>query len=424
MSGDAPSDEFLSAVSALRAAHPEAPSRYALPLAFNTFGDEEIAAALEVLVTGPLTLSRRVEEFERRFAAEHGAPDAVYVNSGSSANLLMLATLVRGIDGTPPALAPGDEVIVPAVTWSTTIWPITQVGAVPVLVDVSTESLNLTLESVEAAITPKTKAIFVTHLLGNVGPIEAIRALATDRGLLLFEDCCEALDAEVDGAKVGTFGRMSSYSFYFSHHICTIEGGMVVANEAVDGETLRTLRAHGWSRNLSPDRRAAVEAAYPEIDPRFLFVDAGYNLRPTELQAAIGMVQMDRRAGFLDVRRRLGAEWATARDAHPALFEPTMFAPGASHFAFPIVLREDARASRADLMAFMEAWGIETRPLVAGNLARQPGMQRVAHRVAGPLTGADALHVRAMYVGMPVTDDAPAHLVPEAIDAFAREVGS
>lgn len=197
---------------------------------------------------------------------------------------------------------------------------------------------------------------------------------------------------------------------------------MVVANDAVDGETLRTLRAHGWSRNLSPDRRAAVEVAYPDIDPRFLFVDAGYNLRPTELQAAIGMVQMDRRAGFLDVRRRLGAEWAAARDAHPTLFEATVFAPGASHFAFPIVLREDAPASRTDLMAFMEARGIETRPLVAGNLARQPGMQGVEHRVAGPLTGADALHTRAMYVGMPVTDDAPAHLVPEAIDAFAREV--
>ncbi len=424
MPDGAPAEEFLSAVSALRAAHPEAPSRYALPLAFNTFGDDEIAAALEVLVTGPLTLSRRVEEFERRFAAAHGAPDAVYVNSGSSANLLMLATLMRGVDGSAPALAPGDEVIVPAVTWSTTIWPIAQMGAVPVLVDVSTETLNLTLESVEAAITPRTKAIFVTHLLGNVGPIEQIRVLAADRGLLLFEDCCEALDAEVDGKKVGTFGRMGSYSFYFSHHICTIEGGMVVANDAVDGETLRTLRAHGWSRNLSPDRRAAVEAAYPDIDPRFLFVDAGYNLRPTELQAAIGMVQMDRREAFLAVRRRLGAEWAAARDAYPALFETTVFALGASHFAFPIVLRDNAPATRADLMAFMEQRGIETRPLVTGNLARQPGMQVVCHRVSGALPGADALHTRAMYVGIPVTDNAPAHLVPEAIVDFAAQVGA
>ncbi len=424
MPDGAPAEEFLSAVSALRAAHPEAPSRYALPLAFNTFGDDEIAAALEVLVTGPLTLSRRVEEFERRFAAAHGAPDAVYVNSGSSANLLMLATLMRGVDGSAPALAPGDEVIVPAVTWSTTIWPIAQMGAVPVLVDVSTETLNLTLESVEAAITPRTKAIFVTHLLGNVGPIEQIRVLAADRGLLLFEDCCEALDAEVDGKKVGTFGRMGSYSFYFSHHICTIEGGMVVANDAVDSETLRTLRAHGWSRNLSPDRRAAVEAAYPDIDPRFLFVDAGYNLRPTELQAAIGMVQMDRREAFLAVRRRLGAEWAAARDAYPALFETTVFALGASHFAFPIVLRDNAPATRVDLMAFMEQRGIETRPLVAGNLARQPGMQVVRHRVSGALPGADALHTRAMYVGIPVTDNAPAHLVPEAIVDFAAQVGA
>ncbi len=422
MTGIAPAETFLHAAAGLRGQFPEKPSRYSLPLAFNTFGDEEIAAAMEVLVSGPLTLSHRVEAFERAFADAHGAPDAVFVNSGSSANLLMLATLARGVDGAPPVLAPGDEVIVPAVTWSTTIWPITQVGAVPVLVDVSTSTLNATIESIEQAITDRTKAIFVTHLLGNVGPIEEIRDLADSRGLTLFEDCCEALDAEVAGRRVGTFGRMGSYSFYFSHHICTIEGGMVVVRDAVDAETLRTLRAHGWSRNLSPARRAAVEADFPDIDPRFLFVDAGYNLRPTELQAAIGLVQMERRAGFLDVRRRLGAEWAAARDAHPGLFEPTVFAPGASHFAFPIVMQPDAPAARADLMAFMEARGIETRPLVAGNLARQPAMRTVQHRVSGPLAGADALHERAMYVGMPVTDDAPAHLVREAITAFAAEV--
>lgn len=419
-----PSPAFLDAASALRATFPEAPSRYALPLAFNTFGDAEIAAAMEVLVTGPLTLSRRVEAFEHRFAEEHGAPDAVYVNSGSSANLLMLSALARGIDGAPPAIGPGDEVIAPAVTWSTTIWPITQVGAVPVLVDVSPTTLNMTVKAVEQAIGPRTRAIFATHLLGNPAPVDDLRALADSHGLAFFEDCCEALDAEAGGRKVGTFGRMGSYSFYFSHHICTIEGGMVVVADAVDGEALRTIRAHGWSRNLSPDRRAAAEAAHPDIDPRFLFVEPGYNLRPTELQAAIGLVQMGRRAKFLEVRKRLGAEWAAARDAHPALFEPTIFAPGASHFAFPVVLRPDAPASRAHLMAFMEARGIETRPLVAGNLARQPGLMRVSHRIAGDLKGADALHTRAMYVGMPVTDDAPAHLVPEAIEAFAAEVGA
>lgn len=424
MASGSPAPAFHEAASSLRAAFPEAPSRYALPLAFNTFGDSEIAAAIEVLVTGPLTLSRRVEAFEHRFAEEHGVPDAVYVNSGSSANLLMLSTLARGIDGGSPAIGPGDEVIVPAVTWSTTIWPITQVGAVPVLVDVSPATLNMTVEAVEEAIGPRTKAIFATHLLGNPAPVEELRALAAVHGLTFFEDCCEALDAESGGRKVGTFGRMGSYSFYFSHHICTIEGGMVVVADPLDGETLRTLRAHGWSRNLSPERRAAVETAHPDIDPRFLFVEPGFNLRPTELQAAIGLVQMERRAGFLEVRRRLGAEWAAARDEHPNLFEPIEFAPGASHFAFPVLLRPDAPVSRADLMAFMESRGIETRPLVAGNLARQPGMARVDHRIAGDLTGADALHARAMYVGMPVTDDAPAHLVPEAIDAFAAEVAA
>ncbi len=417
-------DAFLDAVAALLREYPEAGSQYELPLAFNTFGEAEIAAALEVLVTGPLTLSRRVEEFERRFAAVHGAPDAVFVNSGSSANLLMVATLMRDSSSGEAAIRPGDEVIVPAVTWSTSIWPIAQLGAVPVLVDVSPTTLNVTLESVEQAISPRTRGIFVTHLLGNVGPIEALRELADARGLVLFEDCCEALDASAGGRRVGTFGRMGSYSFYFSHHICTIEGGMVVVNDAEDGETLRTLRSHGWSRNLAPDRRHEVEERYPDIDPRFLFTDTGFNLRPTELQAAIGLVQLARREEFLSVRRRLASEWAGVRDRYPDHFAETAFVPGASHFAFPIVMSENARYDRQELMAFFEARGIETRPLVAGNLARQPAMSTIEHRVAGSLAGADYLHARAMYVGVPVVDRAPTHLVPEALEAFALEVAA
>lgn len=414
--------EFVGAVAELRRQFPEPASAYRLPLAFNTFGDEEIAAALEVLVRGPLTLAGRVEEFERRFADAHGAADAVFVNSGSSANLLMLEVLTRAVGAKPATLIPGDEVIVPAVTWSTTVWPIVQVGAVPVLVDVSPSTLNATLDSIEEAIGPRTKAVFVTHLLGNVGPIEAIRELAMSRGLDLIEDCCEALDAIVGEEPVGSFGRMASFSFYFSHHICTIEGGMVLAQSPTDGEVLRALRAHGWSRNLSPERKRAAEDASPDVDPRFLFVDTGYNLRPTELQAAIGLVQFRRRAEFLAARRETGLLWASARERHPDVFYPTAFAEGASHFAFPIVMNKGSGKTRDELVAFFEARGIETRPLVAGNLARQPALKSVRHRVATPLTGADYLHENAMYIGVPVLGDAPVGLVSKAIEDFAAGV--
>jgi CDP-4-dehydro-6-deoxyglucose reductase, E1 len=418
--------QFLEAVRALRRDHPEAPSRYRLPLTLNTFGDLELAAALEALVRGPMTQGPRVALFESEFAQAHAAADAVFCNSGSSANLLVIQALTRPRGGDAgPAIRPGDEVVVPAVTWPTTLWPVAQAGAIPVLADVSPLTLNLTVDSVERALSPRTRAVFAVHLLGTPAPAPELAALCRKRGLTLIEDCCEALDAEIGNRRVGTFGRMGTFSFYFSHHICTIEGGMILCARPEDGEGLRVLRAHGWTRQMADAPRRAVEAAHPDLDPRFLFVDAGYNLRGTDLQAAIGRVQLARREQFLARRREVAAIWAAARDRHPGLFLPVEAPPGASHFAFPLVLRREASATRRRLTEFLETRGVETRPLVAGNLARQPALGRMAHRVAGPLAGADLLHERAIYVGLHprLTDDQVAYL-PVVIEEFAREVGA
>ncbi|MSP90505.1 MAG: aminotransferase class V-fold PLP-dependent enzyme [Myxococcales bacterium] len=414
-----PPAAFLDAVRPLRAAFPEAPSPYRLPLTTNTFGDAEIAAALEALVRGPMTLGPRVAAFEAAFAAAHDAPDAVFCNSGSSANLLAMAVLARpqGPDA-GPALQPGDEVVVPAVTWSTTLWPVAQVGCVPVLADVDPATLNVTVASIERALSPRTRAVFLAHILGNPAPIQEIADLCRQRGLILVEDVCESLDADVDGKRCGTFGRMGTFSFYFSHHICTVEGGMVVCQDAADGDRLRIQRAHGWTRNLPAPSKAAWESRYPDVDPRFLFVDSGYNLRPTDLQAAIGLVQLERRHAFLASRRRAAARWMAARDRHPAVFLPMRVAPGSSHFALPLVLQPGLH--RAELAAFLERHGVENRPLVAGNLARQPALQHVTHRIAGPLVGADVVHDRAMYVGIhPGLAEADIEYLCEVLDRFA-----
>ena len=416
-------DAFTSAVAALRGAWPEAPSRYRLPLTVNTFGDAEIAAALEALVRGPMTMGPRVAEFERRFAEAFGSNDAIYCNSGSSANLLAVAELGRTFlpDGRQ-LLGPGDEVIVPAVTWSTTLWPITQVGAVPVLADVSPETLNLTVESVERAISPKTRAVFAVHLLGNPAPVDALAKLCADRGIELIEDVCESLDADIGGKRVGTFGRSGTYSFYFSHHICSIEGGMVVCDDPEVAERMRVLRAHGWTRHMSEAGRLAAEAASPEIDPRFLFIDQGYNLRATDVQAAIGLVQFERRLEFLQRRREVAAAWMKLRDELESVFTPIRFSEGASHFALPLVLQPHLKTTRAEFCAFLEAQGVETRPLVAGNLARQPALQKVPHRVAGPLPGADLLHERGIYVGIhPQQTDDDIGVLVDVLHAFAKE---
>lgn len=412
---------FVQAVAALRAAYPEKPSAYRLPLTSNTFGDLEIAAALEALVRGPMTLGPRVAAFEAEFAQAHGAPDAVFCNSGSSANLLAMAVLARPQSADAgPLLAAGDEVVVPAVTWSTTIWPVAQVGCVPVLADVDPATLNVTVESVERALSPKTKAVFLAHILGNPAPIVDIADLCRQRGVMLVEDVCESLDAELAGRKCGTFGRMGTYSFYFSHHMCTTEGGMVVCMDPADGDRLRIQRAHGWTRNLPAASKAAWEQRNPDVDPRFLFVDTGYNLRATDVQAAIGLVQLRRRTEFLARRRQVGRAWGQARDRHPDVYVPMQIAAGSSHFALPIVLQPGLGLGRADLAAFLENRGVENRPLVAGNLARQPALRHVPHRVAGPLQGADALHERAMYVGIhPNQSDEDVALLVDLLDEFA-----
>lgn len=404
--GSAIPHEFVQAVHDLRAKWPQAPSRYRLPLTSDTFGDEEVAAALEALVRGPVTLGPRVAAFERVFAKAFGAADAVFCNSGSSANLLALAALARrqGLDGAgnskPPLLLPADEVIVPAVTWSTTLWPVAQVGAVPVLADVDPATLNLTVASIEQAISAKTRAVFVAHILGNPAPMQQIRELCRQRDLILLEDVCESLDAEIGGEKCGTFGRFGTFSFYFSHHICTTEGGMVLCRTAEDGELLRIQRAHGWTRNLTPQGKSRYEKANPHVDPRFLFIDTGYNLRPTDIQAAIGLVQFGRRKVFLQHRRAVAVAWMKVRDELSDVFLPMHFDAGASHFAFPLVLQPGVAKTRQDLADFLESHGVENRPLVAGNLSRQPALQHVAHRVAGDLQGANILHERAMYVGI------------------------
>ncbi|MBI5610453.1 MAG: aminotransferase class I/II-fold pyridoxal phosphate-dependent enzyme [Deltaproteobacteria bacterium] len=414
---------FLEAVAKLRAAYPEAPSKYPLPLTTNTFGDAEIAAALEALVCGPMTLGPRVAAFEAAFARAHGAADAVFCNSGSSANLLAIAVLARpqGPDQGPD-LRPGDEVIVPSVTWSTTIWPVAQVGCVPVLADVDPQTLNVTVESIERALSPRTKAVFLAHILGNPAPVEAIAELCRQRGLVLVEDVCESLDAETSGRRCGTFGRMGTFSFYFSHHICTVEGGMVVCQDPADGDRLRIQRAHGWTRNLPTESKAMWEQRNPDVDPRFLFVDSGYNLRATDVQAAIGLVQLERRHAFLQRRRAVGEAWGRVRDRFADVYVPMQIAPGSSHFALPIVLQPGLGLGRAELADFLERHGVENRPLVAGNLARQPALAHVPHRIAGPLTGADALHERAMYVGIhPSQTDADVELLSTLLGQFAHQ---
>ncbi len=363
------------------------------PLSVPLYGADEVDGALDSLLTQNVTMGAKVRQFEREFATYVGARHAVMVNSGSSANLLALAVLsVRDLPG---ALRPGDEVIVPAVTWSTTLAPVVQHGCVPVLVDIDPRTLNLRTDDVEAALSPKTRAVMPVHLLGNPVDMEPLTDLARRHDLWVVEDTCESLGSTVSGRQAGTFGQMGTYSFYFSHHITTIEGGMLVTDDDHLADLARSVRAHGWTRDMSD--RGDLEATHPDIDPRFLFVHLGYNLRPTEISAAFGLVQL-RRLDEFNAQRRANARYLLDALADLDLQLVTEQPGGRSTWFGFAMIAPDA-ATRAALGQHLELHGVATRPIVAGNLAHQPAFRGAPHRTVGPLTHADATGARGLFVG-------------------------
>jgi dTDP-4-amino-4,6-dideoxygalactose transaminase len=375
---------------------------FRLPLTANLLGAEEISAAKAVLDSGFVTMGKLCAQFEREFAAYIGVKHAVMVNSGSSANLLALFALANPMlapNGGRRSLQPGDEVIVPALSWSTTIWPVVQAGATPVFVDCNPETLQLEPAAVEAAITSKTVAVMVVHVLGGACNVAEMAKLAQKRGLWLIEDTCESLGVAWDGRKVGAFGDIATFSFYFSHHITTIEGGMVVTNDAPLADLLRAMRSHGWSRAMS--NATAIAAQFPDIDPRFLFVTTGFNLRPTEINAAIGLVQLKRLDGFNTRRREIAARFDRgfaglhqSGDLQLVRHDPRCLA---APFGYPVLCRTP-RARQA-FRQHLESSGIETRPVICGNMVRQPAFKHLPHRVGGPLDGADQVMDCGIYWG-------------------------
>ncbi len=365
------------------------------PLSVPLYGAEEVSGALDALLTQYVTMGTRVRQFEAAFASYVGSKHAIMVNSGSSANLLGLAVMSSG--AVPGALRPGDEVIVPAVTWATSLSPILQHGCVPVLVDVDPKTLNLRPEDLRDALSARTRAIMPVHLLGNPVDMEPVMQFAREHDLWVIEDTCESLGSSVGGRMVGTFGHFGTYSFYFSHHITTIEGGMVVTDDDHLAELARSIRAHGWTRDMRSGKE--IEAANPWIDPRFLFVHIGYNLRPMELQAAFGLVQLGRLEDF-NIRRRANAEYllSALSDLSDELEFVTEQAGARSTWFGFAVMTKDAATRRA-LCDHLEARKIATRPIVAGNLAVQPAFRDNPHRTVGSLANATQVGERGLFVG-------------------------
>jgi CDP-6-deoxy-D-xylo-4-hexulose-3-dehydrase len=368
-----------------------------LPLHVASYGAEEVNEALDCLLSTRVTMGDKVRRFEALWAEYLGVREAVMVNSGSSANLVAAAALVNPVF--PRPLVPGDEVIVPAVAWSTTYFPLVNVGLIPVLVDVDLDTFTIDPEAAAAAVGPRTRALMPVHLLGNACDMRALEALAARHELVMIEDACEAHGARFEGRSVGTFGAMGTFSFYFSHHISTIEGGMLVTDDPGLADLARTLRAHGWTRDVK--RKRAIDN--PPIDERFLFVNLGYNLRPMELQGAFGLHQVARLEPFIKTRRdnvdfwnaglRRHARWL--RECHGRDTNGSR----SVWFGYPITVRPEAPFSRDELVHFLESRRIATRPIMAGNFREQPAIGLFPHRIAGGLERAEHVMRQSFFIG-------------------------
>jgi len=364
------------------------------PLASTTWGTEEYDALQRVIKTGNFTMGAEVRAYEEAFAAHVGSKYAVMTNSGSSANLALIAAAkyVQGSD-----LQEGDSVIAPAVSWSTTYYPVHQLGLTLSLVDIDRETLNIDIQKVLEAITPRTKAILTVNLLGNPSDLLALQQIAKEHNLLLFEDNCESLGAKVGGKQAGTFGMAGTYSSFFSHHISTMEGGITVTDDLAFYQTMKSIRAHGWTRDL-PNENFVHNKSGDEWDDLFRFVLPGYNLRPLELEGALGQAQIKKLDGFISHRRANAAALVKESSRFPNIRLQKENGES-SWFGFSLLLDGPLSGKRSLLIQALNKADIQSRPIVAGNFALNPVMKHLRHDPIPALPNAGDIHQNGLFVG-------------------------
>ncbi len=370
----------------------------AIQLQEPTYDKREIASVLELLEKTMVVMGKKTIDFQDAWSRWQGCEYSTMVNSGSSANLLIINLLLSKRYGNP--LQKGDEVLVPAVTWSTTLFPVIQLGLKPVLVDVSPTTFNISIESCKKALTSRTRAVFAVHLLGNPAHMDKLREFCNENKLILIEDCCEATGSKWDGVNVGNFGVASSFSFMFAHHISTIEGGMICCREKLDDNIIKASRAHGWTRELDAKSQKEIQDEYYFDDYRFMFWEAGFNVRPTEVSAAFGLHQLDKLEDFIDIRIRNFALYdklfAKLSDHVQTQRLEDSEKAFRSSFSYGFFLHDPSL--RKPLITHLHNNGIECRLLVAGNLARHPFYPLYCDKPTVSLDVADKIHEGGLFL--------------------------
>jgi len=364
------------------------------PLATSTWDEKELAAIQSVIDKDMYTMGDSVRQFENDFSHFIDRKYSVMVSSGSAANLIATAALFF-VKSSP--LQRGDEVIVPAVSWSTTYFPLQQYGLKLKFVDIDLNTLNYDLNALEGAISEKTRLLMTVNLLGNPNDFDAIHALIKGKDIRLLEDNCESMGAEYHGKQTGTFGVMGTFSTFFSHHMATMEGGFVTTDNEELYHILLSLRAHGWTRNLPKENHVANKSD-DWFEESFRFVLPGYNVRPVEMSGAVGVEQLKKLPVFLKQRRENAAFFIERFKDHPD-FMIQQDIDKSSWFGFSLIIRPTSKLNRKDLVQKLQVNNIDCRPIVTGNFTRNDVMKYFDHEVHAELTNADYLHDHGFFIG-------------------------
>lgn len=370
-------------------------NRIEWPLATTSWDHKEVEAIHRVIASGMYTMGEQVRQYEQEFASFFGSRYSVMCSSGSTANLLMVAALFFRKE---KPLQRGDEVIVPAVSWSTTYYPLAQYGLKLRFVDIDLETLNFDIDALKSAFTERTKLVMAVNLLGNPNNFDVLKDLCESKGAELIEDNCESMGATYGGRSCGTFGSMGTFSSFFSHHISTMEGGSILTDDEELYHILLCLRAHGWTRNLPEKNHVTGVKSADAFEESFKFVLPGYNVRPLEMEGAIGREQLKKLSEFVRIRRQNAEVFVREFADHPEIMIQKELGQS-SWFGYSLILRQGSKLSRPDLIRRLTGLGVDCRPIVAGNFVKNPVMKWMDVEAHGSMKNAEWIDKNGLFIG-------------------------
>lgn len=375
--------------------------KFFYPLIEDPYRKKDLTSAIKVIKTGRITIGKHTINFEKKFSKKINTNFSVMVNSGSSANLLALQCLINPYRKN--RLKSGDSVLIPSVCWSTSLWPIIQSGLKPVFVDVDIKTLNLDLDDLLKKINKRTKALMLVHVLGNSTNMDKLMQILQKNKIILIEDTCESLGSKFKNKYLGTFGEFSSFSFYSSHQISSGEGGMICCKNFDDYEIIKSLRSHGWSRDLRNAKKISTQNRH--LDSRFIFYNSGFNLRPTDVSAAIGFSQFKDMNKLINIRNINRNKIVSSLKQNPKInnnfyfIEPNKNTKP-SWFGIPILIKNEN--NRKKFLYNLEKRGVETRPIISGNFLRQPSV--IKYNLVNKklkFHNSDIINNKGFFIGLP-----------------------